>query len=794
MSPRACRSSVLLPVPAALRERVEAIFDSWRGGERPDARAALDRDRELAASKPAVVELAYEEFCLRREAGEALDPDVFADGFPAFRAAVRRQLRFDAVIGSPAGSLAAPLQSEIAAVFGAVVPPPAPARLRQPPQPKRWPEVGETLGDFTLVRPLGEGAFARVFLARESSTGDRPVVVKLALEGAAEARTLGRLAHPNIVPVLSCRRDLDPELNVLCMPFLGAATLKDVRDRLPGTAGARRGLSGRLILQAAQAAARPEDPPSGAEGPADPRLVKGSYTAAVLHMGAQLAEALAFVHQRGVLHRDLKPSNVLVGPDGRPRLLDFNLAADAGPPTARMGGTIPYAAPEQLRAMLGLPPETRGPPDGRADLFSLAVILYELLTGRHPFEPVPSEGPPQEQGRRMLDRLRRGCAPPRADDLDGPSARLLVRCLAYDPERRPAGAAEFAAGLRAYFAAGRRLRRWAARRPAAVAATVLAAGAVAWSASAALQPPEQPQARSAYGLGRNAFRAGRYDEAQDHFRRALAADPDDLRSRFAHACTLMRRGQAAAAEEATNLLTAAVADFRLPPGDPQEPLAQACQAYCDARLGNHAPAITNAALAQEAGFHSTALWNNRAYSHLRRGELKEAASCLAAIPQPDSNLPAVCSNRACLALKVRLRPPEAFLAETALDDVRRALDGSLPDRRLCQVAARLHALAAEDHSRRLAPLTSTLSLLGIPASPLAAASAALRDYHGGQLTAALRRAVVLGLDPAGLDANPGWKPAHGRADFTDLCKHPPALTTPPADSPSLIDPVDDLPE
>jgi serine/threonine protein kinase/Flp pilus assembly protein TadD len=794
MSPPAALSSILPPVAAALRQRIEAIRENWRGGELPDARAILGQNPELGSSKPAVVELAYEEFCLRREAGEILDPDAFAAGFGAFRTAVRRQLRFDSFLGGQAASLAAPLESEIAAAFGAAPPQPPAERLHGPAQPRCWPQAGETLGDFTLVRLLGKGSFAQAYLATESSTGDRPVVVKLALEGGAEARTLGRLSHPNIVPVLSCRRDLHPELTVICMPFLGSATLEDVRDRFRSAAEAGwagRRPSGSLILQAVRAAALPDDPPTAVVGPADGHFVTGSYSAAVLHIGAQLAEALAFVHQRGVLHRDLKPSNVLLGPNGCPRLLDFNLAVDAGPAAVRIGGTIPYAAPEHLRALLGLRQETPGPPDGRADVYSLAVILVELLTGRHPFGPVPRGVPLEVQGRTLLHQQGQECRLPQVDDLDGPTVRLLVRCLAYDPQRRPA-AAEVAAGLRAHFAWHRRLRRCAARRPVtALGAALLAGGAMAWSASSAPQPPE---ARSAYSLGRDAFRAGHYAEAQGHFGRALAADPEDARKRFAHACTLMKRGQAAAPEEADTLLSAAVAEFLMPPDDPRQPLALACQAYCVARLGNQAQALRRAELAEKAGFHSTALRNNRAYSHLRRGELAAAAACLAAIPAEDVNHPAVCVNRAHLALQYRLLHPETLLEDSALDDVRRALQPGPADRHVCQIAAALHALAAEDRDRRLAPLTSTLGLLGISGSLLPACSAAVRDHHAGQLTAALRRAVVGGLDPRGLGANSLWKAAHGRADFQALCEHPPAATAPLAHSLPLIDPLDELPD
>src|SRR5262249_25386545 len=86
-----------------------------------------------------------------------------------------------------------------------------------------------------------------------------------------------------------------------------------------------------------------------------PTLSRMSYVEAVLWVGARLAEALAHAHQRGVIHGDIKPANVLMSEDGQPLLLDFNLALDttapAGVTAARVGGTLPYMAPEQMEAL-----------------------------------------------------------------------------------------------------------------------------------------------------------------------------------------------------------------------------------------------------------------------------------------------------------------------------------------------------------------------------------------------------------------------------------------------------------
>src|SRR5205823_3178562 len=109
----------------------------------------------------------------------------------------------------------------------------------------------------------------------------------------------------------------------------------------------------------------PARPPAGESSPTAPageppdgwaRLDGLSYVEGVLWLGAQLADGLAHAHDRGILHRDLKPANVLLTDEGRPMLLDFNLAEDTklrgSAAGAQMGGTLPYMAPEQIEAFL----------------------------------------------------------------------------------------------------------------------------------------------------------------------------------------------------------------------------------------------------------------------------------------------------------------------------------------------------------------------------------------------------------------------------------------------------------
>src|SRR5262249_39190315 len=139
------------------------------------------------------------------------------------------------------------------------LPPPAPSQGPAPPKPV-WPQPGEILGDLTLWRELGRGAFSRVYLASEASTGDRPVAVKLTCYRSAEARPQGGLAPPHVVPILSARSQVLPLLDLVCMPFLGSATLRDVQDRLYSSRCAPAPRAGRDILDAVAALSRPGDP------------------------------------------------------------------------------------------------------------------------------------------------------------------------------------------------------------------------------------------------------------------------------------------------------------------------------------------------------------------------------------------------------------------------------------------------------------------------------------------------------------------------------------------------------
>ncbi len=723
-------------VEANPRLRAQAIKAAWRGGETPDVGAALRADPALETDKIVLQDLAYEAFRLRREAGEEIDPDDFCARFPTVRSALRRILNTDDVLSSAKESLPSAFWRALESM-------------------DRWPEAGERVGDYALVRELGRGAFAHVFLAREASTGNRPVVVKLSLGGEREAQTLGRLAHPNIVPIWSCRRDEATGLTIVCMPFLGGATLEDVFDRVYRDPGDRPRRAAQL-LEAARSRSRPDDPPIP-EGQSEPLLLQGPYAAGVLLLGARLAEALAFLHARQVCHRDLKPSNVLLGPDGCPRLLDFNLAVEPDAEKAFVGGTLHYAAPEHIRAMLRKP--GTAPPDARSDLFSLGVILFELLTGRNPFGRLPRGFSSHELGEMLLQRQQAGCPLPQAHGLNPTAARLVGRCLAFDPSERPT-AAELAAGLHAALGPGR-LRRWAGRHRRAFCGLACLLLLVFGAAVAGFRQgsSEHP---SPYEAGVQAFQKGDYDRAAQKFTKAIEANPHDVQSRMSRGLALLK-AFARSGEVDGDKIDHAAWDFKEVVDREPNALARACLAYCLSCQGLHRQAVDCTAEDAKTGGATTAVLNNRACAFLQRGELDAAERALAAIVPQDRQLPQVRYNRALLAYMRRCQKTQpATVPAAALEDIDAFLREVKPVAwRPYEEAAQLYTYAAEDEGKRLADLSGDFTFAGI--------LLARREQRKVQAIHYLRHALERGMDLPSLDGKrAAWHSLKGRFDFAAL--------------------------
>jgi tetratricopeptide (TPR) repeat protein len=239
--------------------------------------------------------------------------------------------------------------------------------------------AGTQLGPYEIVSPIGKGGMGEVYRARDHRL-NRAVAIKI-VTGATdddararfkhEAHAVARIEHPNVCRVYDVGHAHD--VDYLVIEYLDGETL------------ASRLAKGPLAIDDAIAIAR------------------------------QIADALAYTHERGLVHRDLKPANVMLTSTGA-KVLDFGLAGPASAETATMAGTLQYMAPEQA---------TGQPATVQSDIFAFGSIVYEMLTGRRAFEG--------ENGSATL-------APPLEP--------LVARCLAKNPAERWPSARALAEALR----------------------------------------------------------------------------------------------------------------------------------------------------------------------------------------------------------------------------------------------------------------------------------------------------------------------------------------------------------
>ena len=308
-------------------------------------------------------------------------------------------------------------------------------------------------GRYRLLDAVGAGGMAEVYRAEDTVLG-REVAVKVFRPGwddtakrrfEAEVRTLAGLSHPGLVPVHDAGTGDDTPF--LVMRLLEGRTLRAEID----------------------------------DGPLPVQRVR--------RLGAELAEALAYVHARGVVHRDVKPSNILLDDLNRPYLADFGLARLPGATrltrTDQMVGTAAYLAPEQVRG---------ADVDHPVDIYALGLVLLECLTGHREY--------PGGEVEAAVARLHRSPAIP--EHLPADLADLLSSMTASDPGQRPT-AADCARALQANSAAdatlpvpahvvekapAEALRSARVPRKAilASAAALLGAVSVAWAVAPGAQP------------------------------------------------------------------------------------------------------------------------------------------------------------------------------------------------------------------------------------------------------------------------------------------------------------------
>jgi len=388
--------------------------------------------------------------------------------------------------------------------------------------PKLFGLATDRIGPYRILRPLGRGGMGAVYLA-ERATGDVTQVVALKLlrtdyavpqlvaRFAAERRILARLEHPGIARLIDAGATDDGQ-PYFAMEFVeGADLITWARSR-------RLGIADRLSLLLA------------------------------------VCDAVDYAHRQLVVHRDLKPSNILVGEDGRPRLLDFGIAKLMEPdqPRTVTTRTLTWLTPDYAS-----PEQARGEAVGTAtDVYSLGVLLYELLAGTRPFDlerlsPAAMEHiichqaprrPSERVGERRLRRLLRG-------DLD----TITMKALAKEPERRYASVREFAEDIRRHLdrepvrarpdTVAYRAASFARRHRTAVAAAgiVLAAligglAAVSWQAALAARARDRAQAALQASQEVSQFLVGMFQ----------SSDPAEQAGDTAVARAIVRRGVARA--------------------------------------------------------------------------------------------------------------------------------------------------------------------------------------------------------------------------------------------------------
>ncbi len=226
--------------------------------------------------------------------------------------------------------------------------------------------------------------------------------------------------------------------------------------------------------------------------PARQFMNAATYVRASVWLMARLAEGLEHAHSRQLLHRDLKPSNILIAADGTPMLLDFNLAtesevdaAESGE-KARIGGTLPYMAPEHLDAFNPNGKTSAADVGVQADIYALGLILFEMIAGRHPF-PSPPDQLKLIEAVELMHAQRSGPAPSlRYANPEVPWSldAIVTKCIDPNPAKRYRTAGQFAEELRRFLddqplkytkepSIRESVKKWAKRHPKASSASTI---------------------------------------------------------------------------------------------------------------------------------------------------------------------------------------------------------------------------------------------------------------------------------------------------------------------------------
>lgn len=262
-------------------------------------------------------------------------------------------------------------------------------------------------GRYQLVDEIGQGAMGVVYRAHDPQI-NRQIALKLLRQDRVtsedlvqrflkEAQAMGGLSHPNIATVYDTGRDHGTIF--IAMEILQGKSLRDYMRE------------------------------------------KELHHNEIVHIGVQVAEALDFAHRKGIVHRDIKPSNIIIDPDGNAKITDFGIAHIEDPTITQQTipgeilGTPLYMSPEQVKS---------NPVDGRSDLYSLGILLYEMATGTSPFKG--------DNFASIFQAILQD-TPPAPELNDSPMSRnlstLIMKSLSKDPDQRFQTGLEMAQRLKA---------------------------------------------------------------------------------------------------------------------------------------------------------------------------------------------------------------------------------------------------------------------------------------------------------------------------------------------------------
>ena len=564
----------------------QLITSEWQRADEPDLVGVIRRHPQVLEKRSLLLNLAINEFRARRAIEGEVDLEPHCGRFRQFGSSIERsilrQLETQQYIDDHPDLL---------------------GLLSEP----KWPAIGESFLNFHILEELGRGGAARVYLCREPDVGNRLIVLKVTPFCDFEASVLGRLNHPNIIPIFSTGIADDRGLQYLCMPYRGRSTLADLID-VAFQAGVPADDS---VLFAAAARWLPAHEAAVMESGAwsAGRFREKTFVGRVLSIGVKLADALDHAHRQGILHGDLKPSNVLLTSDGTVLLLDFNLSQDAQAILAVCGGTLSYMPPEHLRYVAQPRSSQFGRPafDARSDVYSFGALLYELLAGRAPVTLCREAEDQSTAAAVLLQQLREGVAPLRSYNRMV-SARLesfVMRCLALELDERPASIAEVRESLARELRAAPSIGRQVRRRP-VLFASLLSASLGLATVTGVYVANRPPRYLAYYHEGVEHAQSGQPAEAVEHFSASLALNPGFSDAQFQRAVARVKLGE----------IGSAMSEFRQLAQTQDDSASMAYLGYCYNLKQIPTAAIEWYEKAVENGAESAAVYNNLGASYL----------------------------------------------------------------------------------------------------------------------------------------------------------------------------------